>query len=337
MIVDVVVGLQHGDEAKGKITHQLCKNYDYDYVLRFNGGGNAGHTIYHHGKKFITHYIPAGVFHGIKSIIGNGCVINPKHLMEEMRDLAYAGIDTKNLVRIASNCHVITDEHLEEDGRDTRIGTTKRGTGPAYRDKYSRDGLRAKDVPELEDYVIDLYETLHKDRDTKILCEGAQGFELDIDWGDYPYVTSSHTTVASALLNGIPPQAIRNVWGVAKVYDTYVGTKNFEPEGVAFPRLRDIGEEYGATTGRPRQCNWLNLDSLIKSLAINGVTQVVFNKTDVLQELGEFKLIYNNKVQEFSSLKQMCDYIEVRIPSPVRARIKRILYSGDKHGMDIAA
>ena len=336
MIADIVIGLQHGDEAKGKITHQLCSNYDYDYVLRFNGGGNAGHTIYHHGQKFITHYIPAGVFHGTKSIIGSGCVINPKHFMEEMKDLAYAGIDVKNLVRIAANCHVITDDHLDEDGRDTKIGTTKRGTGPAYRDKYSRDGLRAKDVPELQDYVIDLYETLHRDRNVRILCEGAQGFELDIDWGDYPFVTSSHTTTASALLNGIPPQAIRNVWGVAKVYDTYVGTKDFEPSEDVFTKMRQVGQEFGATTGRPRQCNWLNHDKLVKSLAINGVTHLVFNKTDVLQEIGEYKMTVNGELMNFLSLDAMCDYISVKLPTPVRNRIKRILFSGDKHGADIA-
>ena len=336
MLADIVVGLQHGDEAKGKITHQLCSNYDYDYVLRFNGGGNAGHTIYHNGRKFITHYIPAGVFYGIKSIIGNGCVINPKHFLEEMKDLSSAGIETKNLVRIASNCHVITDDHLSEDARDVKIGTTKRGTGPAYRDKYSRDGLRAKDVPELQEYIVDLYEIFHSRRNIEILCEGAQGFELDIDWGDYPFVTSSHTTTASALLNGISHQSIRNVWGVAKVYDTYVGTKSFEPDDDVFKSMREVGEEYGATTGRPRQCNWLNLDNLIKSLAINGVTHLVFNKTDVLEKLEEYRLIYNDEVLNFNNLVEMQHFISVHTPSPVYSRIKRVLYSGDKKGLDIA-
>ena len=336
MIVDVVVGLQHGDEAKGKITHQLCRNYEYDYVLRFNGGGNAGHTIYHNGQKFITHYIPAGVFHNVTSILGNGCVVNPQHFLQEMQELSDAGIDT-SLVRIAANCHIITDEHLEEDGRDTKIGTTKRGTGPAYRDKYNRTGLRAKDIAELQPYIVDLYKVFHSQRDVQILCEGAQGFELDVDWGDYPYVTSSHTTSASALLNGIPPQAVRHVWGVAKVYDTYVGTKSFEPDDDVFKNMREVGEEYGATTGRPRQCNWLNLDNLIKSLAINGVTHLVFNKTDVLEKLEEYRLIYNDEVLNFNNLVEMQHFISVHTPSPVYSRIKRVLYSGDKKGLDIAA
>ena len=336
MIVDVVVGLQHGDEAKGKITHQLCSNYDYDYVLRFNGGGNAGHTIYHNGQKFITHYIPAGVFHNVTSIIGNGCVVNPQHFLQEMQELNDAGINT-SLVRIAANCHIITDEHLEEDGRDTKIGTTKRGTGPAYRDKYNRTGLRAKDVPELKPYVVDLYKVFYSHPSVKILCEGAQGFELDIDWGDYPYVTSSHTTTASALLNCIPPQAIRHVWGVAKVYDTYVGTKSFEPDGNIFKRMREYGEEYGATTGRARQCNWLNLDNMIKSLAVNGVTHLVFNKTDVLEKLDDYRLIFNNRVERFSSLENMKKYISIHLPLHIKSRIQRVLYSGDKNGLDIAA
>ena len=132
--------------------------------------------------------------------------------------------------------------------------------------------MLAKDALELEPFLIDLYEELHSSDDVKILCEGAQGFQLDIDWGDYPYVTSSHCIAASALLNGIPPQAVRHVWGVGKVYDTYVGQKEFEPDDPIFSRMRDVGEEYGATTGRPRQCNWLDLDALNRSLKINGAT-----------------------------------------------------------------
>ena len=149
MIADIVLGLTHGDEGKGKVTHHLCKNKDYTHVIRYNGGCNAGHTIFHGGKKFITHHIPCGVFYGIKSIIGPGCVINPKKFLEEIDNLEKNGISAKSLVRIAENAHVITDFHLAQDGKDEEIGTTKRGNGPAYRDKYARKGIRACDVPEL--------------------------------------------------------------------------------------------------------------------------------------------------------------------------------------------
>jgi len=333
MLADIVVGLQHGDEAKGKVTHHLCQNGGYTHVLRFNGGGNAGHTIYHEGKKFITHYIPAGVFHGIKSIIGGGCVLNVKHFFQEMEELKAAGIDT-SLVKIAKNCHIITDEHLQEDRRDRKIGTTKRGTGPAYRNKYNRSGTTARSVLTLGPYLVDLYEELHASSDTKVLCEGAQGFGLDIDWGDYPYVTSSHCTAASALLNGIPPSAVRHVWGVGKVYDTYVGTKNFEPDEEIFSELRSLGEEYGATTGRPRQCNWLDLSALNKSIQINGATHVVLNKADVLDALGVWKLKHNEELKVFSSQRDMCEYITSNIQGCSESSPVEIIFSGDKHSIE---
>ena len=331
MIADIVVGLQHGDEAKGKVTHHLCKDGDYTHVLRFNGGGNAGHTIYHNGKKFITHYIPAGVFYGIKSIIGSGCVINAKDFFDELQQLRKAGIDT-SLVKIAKNCHVITSDHQVEDGRDEVIGTTKKGNGTAYRNKYGRTGIQAKDALEFKPFLIDLYEEFHMNKNIKILCEGAQGFELDIDWGDYPYVTSSHCTSSSALLNGIPPQAVRNVWGVGKVYDTYVGKKTFEPDEDIFPMLREIGQEYGATTGRPRQCNWLNLDSLKKSLAINGVTHLVLNKIDVLETVNRWSLYHGEDLIKFDTKKQMCEYIIENISDVYDSN--NIIFSGNKHNLN---
>lgn len=337
MIADIVVGLQHGDEAKGKITHQLCRQGKdfYTHVLRFNGGGNAGHTIYHEGKKFVTHYIPAGVFYGIKSVIGNGCALNVGHFLKEVQELEASGIDT-SLIKIAENCHIITEDHLSEDAGDEKIGTTKRGNGPAYRDKYDRTGLRAKDVPELNSYVVDLFEEFHSDPHyTNILCEGAQGFELDIDWGDYPYVTSSHCTVAGALLNGIPARAVRRVWGVGKVYDTYVGKKNFEPDEKVFTEIRDIGEEYGATTGRPRQCNWLDLNALNRSLKINGVNWMVLNKVDVLDKLGTWKLYHNGLLRQFYCQQDFENYIIDNSPFGQGDGRYRVMFSGDKHGLDL--
>jgi adenylosuccinate synthase len=292
---DVIVDLAHGDCGKGKITHLLSKTGEYTHCLRFNGSGNAGHTIYHEGKKIVTHSIPTGIVHGIKSIIGPGCVMNVKQFFAELKELQDAGVKTDGLVFVSNNVHIITDEHLQEDGKDVSIGTTKRGNGPAYTDKYARKGVRAEQVAELRPYLIDLYEELHgDDNQCRILFEGAQGFGLDIDWGDYPYCTSSTCTVGAAVANGVPASKIRNVWGVTKVYETYVGAKKFEPSDDIFTKIRELGNEYGATTGRPRQCNWINTSLLRKAARINGVNKVVFNKADILRKLDIWKAYDTN-------------------------------------------
>lgn len=317
---DVVVDLQHGDTGKGKVTNQLARNESYTHVVRYGGGHNAGHTIYHEGKKVVTHAIPCGVLHGIKSIIGSGCVVNPKMFLDEVQELESLGFATKDLVFIANNAHVITDAHLAEDAKDVSVGTTKRGNGPAYRDKYGRTGIRAENVPELQPYLVDLYEEFHHNKrgfNSGILFEGAQGFGLDIDWGDYPYVTSSHCTAGGATLNGVPPSAIRTVWGVAKMYETYVGAKKFQPEDPVFDRIREIGAEYGATTGRPRQVNWLNVRELYKAAEINGVRNLIINKVDVLEQIGVFKL-YDGKLVEFKSLSDMKIYLHEAMPPCVK-------------------
>lgn len=291
MIADIVVGLSYGDEGKGKVTHHLLRSGKYTHCIRYNGGCNAGHTIYHEGTKFVTHHIPAGVFFGIRSIIGNGCVVNIDQFHREIQMLHEGGINTDGLIFIANNAHIITDAHLEEDRKDTTIGTTKQGNGPAYRDKYDRQGTLAAEALVGTPYLIDLYRELHEtDEEVVVLCEGAQGFGLDIDWGDYPYVTSSHCTTAGALLNGIPPQAVRKVYGVTKAYDTYVGAKEFHGEGRIFDLLQQLGNEYGATTGRHRQCNWLNIRDLKRAININGVTDLIVNKVDILREAGEWSL-----------------------------------------------
>jgi adenylosuccinate synthase len=164
-------------------------------------------------------------------------------------------------------------------------------------------------VLELSNYIIDVYEEFYGDTRCRILFEGAQGFYLDIDWGDYPYVTSSHCTVGSAVMNGVPPQKIRKVYGAAKIYETYVGSKFFEPNDVIFEKIRKLGNEFGSTTGRPRQCNWLNLNNLIKAAAINGVTDLVMSKIDILRELDTWKLLHNEKQVVFRSEQDMKDYI----------------------------
>jgi adenylosuccinate synthase len=326
VIADIIVDLQYGDCGKGKVTHHLCKNNDYTHVIRYNGGCNAGHTIYHNGRKIVTHHIPAGVFFGVKSIIGPGCVVEPNQFFKEIIELEEAGIETRNFVHIAENTHVITRDHLREDQADCAIGTTKRGNGPAYRDKYGRTGKKAIEVASLERYLIDIYKELYDNkREIKILFEGAQGFGLDIDWGDYPYVTSSHCTSASALLNGVPPQAVRNIWGVAKVYETYVGAKNFEPNDKIFSKIREVGQEYGATTGRPRQCNWMNWNLLEKAVKMNGVTDLVFNKVDILEEVNEFKIIKNKEILTFDSMEHMKDFIITNLQT-----IKNFYFSSNK-------
>jgi len=312
IIADVVVDVQHGDCGKGKITHHLARTGDYTHVVRYNGGHNAGHTIYHEGKKFVTHVIPCGVFFGIESIIGPGCVVNPDRLLSEMKELRDVGIDIDNLLSIAKNAHVITDWHLAEDNKDKAIGTTKRGNGPAYRDKYGRKGVRAEQVPELQEYLIDVYQEFHCNNEPtiKILFEGAQGFGLDVDWGDYPYVTSSHCTVGGAVLNGIPAQSVRNVYGAAKIYETYVGAKEFGmEEGIIAKAIRDIGEEYGATTGRPRKVDWFDLDAVSKAVDINGLTTLVINKVDVLEQVRHFMLYHGDNKFEFDSIEDMQHYI----------------------------
>ena len=334
MLADVIVDLQYGDCGKGKVASHLCTINDYTHVIRYNGGCNAGHTIYHKGQKLVTHHIPCGVLHGIKSVIGPGCVLNVDQFFKEIKELEEAGIDTKGLIKIASNVHIITDFHLAQDKQDSEIGTTKRGNGPAYRDKYARRGMIALEIPELAEYIIDMYQELHNNEEfeeVKILFEGAQGFGLDIDWGDYPYVTSSHCTVGGAILNGVPPQAIRDVWGVSKVYETYVGAKEFQGIDPQLEEIRELGNEYGATTGRPRQVNWLDLDMLEKASIINGVTKLVMNKVDILEEIQFWKLYEGINAMEFSQGDFMLGYIE-KFFQNINPELE-VLFSGNKEAI----
>jgi adenylosuccinate synthase len=314
---DVIVDLQSGDTGKGKVAHHLAQSGTYNCVLRYNGGSNAGHTVYHAGKKIVTHQVPIGVLYGIKSIIGVGCVVNVPALLREIKELNFAGINTDGLIFVDKRAHVVLSEHLEEDGSDTKIGTTRQGIGPAYRDKYGRIGTRigdesysniAKELVSNEFQIIDTYKLFFSDSEQyRILCEGAQGFNLDIDWGDYPYVTSSHCTVGSVCLNGIPPQKIRKVFGVLKAYETYVGNKEIavsDFDAPIFERIQEVGNEFGATTGRKRRVNWLNLPEVIKAMHINGVTNVIINKADVLEEVGQFAIIANDgKSIRFSNIE----------------------------------
>tara|TARA_R100001510_G_C7655062_1_gene214002 strand:+ start:2502 stop:3509 length:1008 start_codon:yes stop_codon:yes gene_type:complete len=332
MIADIVVDLQYGDCGKGKVAHALCEDNDYTHIIRYNGGCNAGHTIYHKGQKFITHHIPCGVFYGIKSIIGPGCVIHPDTFFEEIENLESHGINAKELVKVASNAHIITDFHRAEDSKDEDIGTTKRGNGPAYRDKYARRGVRAFQDQRFSNYLVSMYDELYNNEEfeeLEILFEGAQGFGLDVDWGDYPFVTSSHCTVGSAILNGVPPKCIRDVWGVAKIYETYVGAKDFEGSDEIFELIREIGQEYGSTTGRPRQINWLDYDFLKMASQVNGVNKMVINKMDVLEEVNSWCLFSGPTLYQFDNRGDIEFWLQTKLSLEVDEDME-IFFSDNK-------
>lgn len=315
MTADVILDLSYGDCGKGKVSKALCSSDKYTHCLRFNGGPNAGHTVYHEGEKIVTHQIPCGVFHGIKSIIGATCVVDADKLFAEINEIEALGVSVKGLLKIARNAHLITSQHLERDDLDMQIGTTRRGIGPCYSDKCLRVGVRAEKYSLLAPYLIDTYEELSRP-DNRILCEGAQGFYLDIDWGDYPYVTSSPCTLAGVIQNGIPYHSIDRVIGVIKAYETYVGAKQFEPDDdPRLPLLRKLGEEFGATTGRPRQCNWLNLKNVIRAINFNGVTELIINKCDILYQLDNWGF-YDSCGMYYESLS--AKYFEKMIRSALK-------------------
>jgi adenylosuccinate synthase len=330
--VDVIIGLQHGDEAKAKCAYSICqqnKNY-YNYVVRFNGGPNAGHTIYHQGKKFVTHQVPVGVFFDIPSIIGPCSVVDLGKLEKEVDELSkFLGKDISNLILIDKRAHMITSSHIESDSDGSTIGSTKSGIAYAYGDKYLRNGIRY----ESSVYgftCIDTYKLFHEDK-VNLLFEGAQGWGLDIDFGDYPYVTSSHCGIAGVIASGINHHMIGTVYGIAKIYETYVGSKEFQPlENDELPKFQEVGQEIGSTTGRKRQCNYLNLDTLIPAIKINGVTNIIFNKIDIVQQLNIFKLIYKNEIKIFDSLSDMQSFIYDILENDIDYFV-HIFYSGNPH------
>jgi len=331
-LADIIVDLQAGDTGKGKVAHSLAKEKDkYTHIVRYNGGGNAGHTIYHNGVRYVTHFIPVGVIYGIKSIIGPGCVVDPISLENEISELEKGGFDVRNNLFIDKRAHVITSDHLSYDSEDTKIGTTKTGNGPAYTDKYKRVGKRAEEIESLNEIgIIDIYEEFHGKDNVRILFEGAQGFELDIDWGDYPYVTSSHCTTAGALKNGVPPQKVKDVFGITKAYRTYVGAKEFEKPSRIFELIRQVGNEFGATTGRKRQVGWFDIDDVIKAININGVTKLIINKIDVLEQVNTFKVVSDGVIKELISKKDFQEFIITNI-TPKCPTINEIIFSDSPH------
>jgi len=329
--VDVVYGLAWGDEGKGKISNALAKQYDY--VCRWNGGPNAGHTVYVKGKKYKTHLIPSGIFSGKKCVIGPGCVINIEKFFEEIRGLRAAGFDT-SLVKISPNAHIITENHIAYDKQHlAHLGTTSQGIAPCYSDKMLRRGRRAVEVMESQ-WMWD------GKLNGNVLCEGAQSVWLDVDHGDYPYVTSSTTMPYGACSLGFSPRKIGTLYGVAKIYDTKSGVDPLFPETLwddpVLDKIIQEGGEFGTTTGRKRLVNWLNLDKLIQSIRISGCGVLVINKCDVLETVGVFKLIHNNEVMEFQSMEEMKNYIyHIIIMFSDDVEINDVVFSGNKETVGI--
>ena len=340
MKVDVLLGLQWGDEGKGKVVDVLTPRYDV--VARFQGGPNAGHTLEFEGRKYVLRSIPSGIFqHGQTNIIGNGVVLDPVLFREEAESLERSGVDVRLILKISKKVHLIMPTHRLLDAANERakggakIGTTGKGIGPTYTDKISRNGLRLgdtllpdfkeryanarnrhlvqlhamgedPDITELEKRWIEAVEFLHTfdiidsehfiNRSLKegksVLCEGAQGTMLDIDFGSYPFVTSSNTITAGACSGlGVAPNKIGEVFGIFKAYCTRVGSGPFPTElfDETGKTIRDKGHEYGAVTGRERRCGWIDLVALRYAIMVNGVTQLIMMKSDVLDEFETIK------------------------------------------------
>ena len=302
-MVTVILGAQWGDEGKGKVVDLMSA--DADIVVRVQGGANAGHTIVAGDQKFVLHLIPSGILNPKTiCVIGNGVVIDPDALLEELELLKNLDIMVADRLYISNRAHIVTSEHKQQDQQSEQsarrpIGTTGRGIGPAYRDKVSRIGLRMVDFIKTDhrfvSYVTDTSAYLNQAiRDGKnIILEGAQGALLDIDHGTYPYVTSSNTTAGGASTgSGIGPTKIDSVIGIAKAYTTRVGsgplpTELPEKEGNV---IREKGKEFGATTGRPRRCGWFDAVVVKYACEISGISELVVTKLDVLDDLKTIRL-----------------------------------------------
>jgi adenylosuccinate synthase len=339
--VDVLLGLQWGDEGKGKVVDVLTPRYDV--IARFQGGPNAGHTLEFEGQKYVLRSIPSGIFQGGKvNIIGNGVVLAPDLFMGEAKDLEKSGHDLRSRLHISKKAHLIMPTHrlldraYEIQKGKNKVGTTGKGIGPTYTDKISRNGLRVGDILEnfeakynackqrhldilkslnfndfdgfedvektwmegidymkqfqLVDSEFEIQQILRSGK--SILCEGAQGTMLDVDFGSYPFVTSSNTICAGACTGlGIGPNKIGEVYGIMKAYCTRVGAGPFPTElfDETGKTLRDLGHEYGAVTGRERRCGWIDLVALRYAIQVNGVTQLIMMKSDVLDGFDTIK------------------------------------------------
>jgi len=319
--IDIVLGCSFGDEGKGKVVYNLLKRNKYNLCVRFNGSGNAGHTIYENGVKFVVHQLPVGTLNqSIYNLISSDCLIDISRLKMEIKELEEKGINLKDRLFISKACHIITPECIEYDRENNKIGTTCSGIGPTYSQKMLRTGKRVEDFENLFDSlgikIVNMREfwfsDFVKNNVKNILIEGAQGFELDINWtNNYPYCTSSTCTLAGAINVGIPIKKIRDIYGISKIYDTYVGTMKFQPNEYSeeLEKIGEAGQEFGATTGRKRQCNFLNLNNLIQALKLNNCTICIINKADILINLNIFKLYFDNKVYSFEYWEDMKEFI----------------------------
>ena len=346
MKVDVLLGLQWGDEGKGKVVDVLTP--DYDVVARFQGGPNAGHTLEFEGQKYVLRSIPSGIFQGDKvNIIGNGVVLDPALFKAEAEELAKSGHNLKDRLIISKKAHLIMPTHRVLDAAyeaakgDSKVGTTGKGIGPTYTDKVSRNGLRVGDllhnfdqkyaaakarheqilhdmhfeydITETEKAWFEGIEYLKQfqlvdsehvinqmlDNGKSVLCEGAQGTMLDVDFGSYPFVTSSNTVCAGACTGlGVSPRRIGDVYGIFKAYCTRVGSGPFPTElfDEVGDKIRDLGHEYGAVTGRKRRCGWIDLVALKYAVMIDGVTKLIMMKSDVLDDFDTIKACVAYKV-----------------------------------------
>ena len=341
MPVQIILGAQWGDEGKGKVVDMLSEHADI--VARYQGGANAGHTVCIGDKQYVLHLLPSGMFHEqCICVIGNGVVIDPTALISEIRQLEEAGIRVSGRLLISHNAHLIMPYHKQLDvireQTSARIGTTGRGIGPAYIDKFMRSGIRIVDLLDretfasklkrnieeknqiltrvygetridvdaliseyqefdksIDEYITDTSLYLHQalQQGKRIIAEGAQGALLDVDHGTYPFVTSSNPTSGGACTGlGIPPTAVNEVIGVAKAYCTRVGHGPFptEQESEIGERLRTVGHEFGATTGRPRRCGWYDAVAMQYSARINGIQRLVVTKLDVLNDFDEIRI-----------------------------------------------
>ncbi|MFO7852809.1 MAG: adenylosuccinate synthase [Bacteroidota bacterium] len=364
--IDILIGLQWGDEGKGKIVDALSP--EYDIITRFQGGPNAGHTLEFEDEKYILHTIPSGIFRKEKiNIIGNGLVIDPSVFLQEVSSLKMPLRELLGKIIISSKAHLILPTHrlldaaYEQSKGESKIGSTLKGIGPAYTDKTSRSGLRAGEILKqnfrevydlhkerhlkiLQNYNIDAdpekyekewfegVELMKKfrlinteyfinrslDEGKKILAEGAQGTMLDIDFGSYPFVTSSNTISAGACSGlGVSPRKIGNIFGIFKAYCTRVGGGPFptELENNTGQKLRDNGNEYGSTTGRPRRCGWLDLPALKYSCMINGVSSLFMTKADVLTGFEKIRVCTDYKIK--NSITQELPYDIGSVMEPV--------------------
>lgn len=347
-MVDVLLGLQWGDEGKGKIVDFLAP--EYDIIARFQGGPNAGHTLYLNDKKIVLHTIPSGVFHPkLLNVIGNGVVIDPVSFKAECEEIEGLGVQLKETLIISEKAHIILPTHKALDKANelakgsNKIGSTLKGIGPTYMDKTGRNGLRVGDLLQsdfkerystLKEKHLSLLKQMHYEEDIshleadffaavealkkykilavdywlneqicqgkKVLAEGAQGTMLDIDFGTYPFVTSSNTITAGLCTGlGIAPKWVGKVFGISKAYCTRVGSGPFPTELLdeTGDLLRKKGNEFGSTTGRPRRCGWIDLVALKYACMLNGVTDLIITKADVLDEMPQIGLCSSYKIE----------------------------------------